>query len=182
MGLIQGILERVFPPQPEPLEDIRAGDTVLVRGVVIPRDVMQAPLTDDACVYFQYTLERWRRSEVVGVGGDGFWEIQDRDEAIVEFYIEDRGTRVIVAPHKAKVERAKGVPVQDVDVGVINQRAQQMLIKPGDYVEVSAIAEAVDDLHDEGRAYRASTARLMLRAPEDREIVIRLLPRRDKTP
>lgn len=148
---------------------------MLVRGVVVPRDVMQAPLTDDACVYYQYTLEQWRRSEVIGVGGDGFWEMRDRDEAIVEFYIEQDGTRVIVAPQTAKVERAKGVPVHHVDVGVINQRAQQLLIKPGDLVEVSAVVDHVNDLHDEGRTYRGSAARLMLRAPDDEEIVIRLL-------
>jgi hypothetical protein len=174
--LIEGILGSLFPPSPEPLRELRAGQRAIVRGTVVPRDLMPSPLTGDRCVYYQYTLERWRQSRVAGVGGDGFWDLTQKDEAILEFYLQDaEGERAIVSPHRATVERGRRVAVQEVDVGVLHQRAQQLLIIPGDLVEVSGRVDRVDDIYDEGRDYRASPTRLMLRATGDEPLTIRLI-------
>lgn len=175
MGLIHGLLSALFPPIPEPISDLRAGTTALVRGTVVPRDMISSPLTDDRCVYYQFTVEQWRQSNVAGIQGDGFWQLTQRDEAISEFYLQDGPHRVIVAPHRARVERARGVALGDVDLAVIDRRAQQLLIKPGDRIEVLARVGTAEDLYDEARDYRDSPTRLILYAPEDGEIVIRVL-------
>jgi hypothetical protein len=179
MSLLHGLLATIFPPMPEPIAELRPGYTATVRGRVVARDLMESPLTGDRCVYYHYTVEQWRRSGVVGAG-DGFWHVADRDEAILEFYIQDRDgdDRAIVAPHRARVERGRGVRVGDVDLGgIMDRRAQQLLIRPGDEIEVTGTVDEVHDLFDEDRAYRISPARYMLRAPTDGEIAIRLLPR-----
>ncbi len=177
MRLIHGILARLFPPEPEPLRELRLGIVTTVRGRVVPRDLIESPLTGERCVYYQYTVEDWRRSQVLGVGGDGFWELREKDEAIVEFYLHDDGMRAIVCPQSAKVERARGIEAIDIDLGMMNRRAQQLLIMPGDLVEILAVAERVDDLHDEGRDYRTAPTRVMLRAPEGADLIIRIIER-----
>ncbi len=177
MGLIQAILATVFPPQPEPLSEVRAGVMTTVRGVVVARDVMESPLTGERCVYYNYTVEEWRQSHVVGQVGEGFWRLVDRDEAILEFYLQDGRERAIVAPFRARVERGRGVAADRVDLGVFGRRAQQLRIVPGDLIEVTAVSEQVDDLFDEDRAYRTSPTRWILRAPRGESIRIRVLAR-----
>jgi hypothetical protein len=57
------------------------------------------------------------------------------------------------------------------------RRATQLIIRPGDIIEVTAVGERVDDLYDDARDYRAGARSLMLRAPDDGQLVIRVLPR-----
>jgi hypothetical protein len=175
VGLIHGILTAFFPPQPEPLDDVRVGERALVRGLVVPRDLIESPLTGDRCVYYQYTVEDWRQTKFSMIGGDGFWQLTDRDEAIAEFYIQDAGVRAIVAPHRAKVERGRGVAPRRVPLGMVYRRAQQLLILPGDFIELEGVIDRADDLFDDGRPYRAPTDRLMVRAPDGGELLIRLV-------
>lgn len=177
MGLLQGILTALFPPQPEGLDEVTPGMVTTVRGTVVPRDLMDSPLTGDRCVYYQYTVEQWRQSQVIGVGGDGFWEITQRDEAILEFYLQDGDRRAIVCPHRSRVERGRGVRDVTLDVGQIGRRAQQLLICPGDLIEVTAQIERAQDIFDESRDYRSRADRLILQAPKDTPIVIRILGR-----
>lgn len=177
MGLIHGLLTALFPPIPEPIADLRAGTTALVRGSVVPRDLITSPLTGDRCVYYQYTVEQWRRPRG-SIQGDGFWQLTERDEAISEFYLQEDAHRVIVAPHQAKVERTRGVGLGLVDLGLHDRRAQQLIILPGDQIEVLARVGTAEDLYDEARDYRDSPTRLILYAPEDGEIVIRVLTER----
>ena len=73
-----------------------------------------------------------------------------------------------------------GRDVQHVELDTVNRRAQQLVIRPGDTVEVTAVAEPAMDLHDESRGYRAEATRLMLRAPADDQILIRLVERRSR--
>jgi len=148
-----------------------------VRGVVVARDVMESPLTGERCVYYNYAVEEWRQSRVVGQAGDGFWRLVERDEAILEFYIQDGRERAIVAPHRARVERARGVSADRIDLGMAGRRAQQLRLQSGDLIEVTAVSERVDDLFDEDRAYRASPTRWILRAPRGEPIRIRILAR-----
>ena len=176
MPLFDSILARMFPPRPEPLADVRSGSRSTVRGIVVPRDLIESPLTGDRCVYYQYTVEEWRQSRVTGVAGDGFWQMTESDEAIAEFYIHDDSATAIVAPHSARVERGKRVEVQQIDLGM-NRRAQQLLILPGDEIEVTATVERTHDIFDEGRGYRAATGRIILVAPTDERLQITLLAR-----
>lgn len=177
MGLIQGIMAALFPPQPEGLDEVTPGTVTTVRGTVVPRDLMDSPLSGDRCVYYQYTVEQWRQSQVIGVGGDGFWQITQRDEAILEFYLQNGDRRAIVCPHGARVERGRGVNAEILQVGQVGRRAQQLLICPGDLIEVTAKVSRAQDIFDENRDYRSRADRLMLEAPKDTPIVIRLLGR-----
>lgn len=175
--ILDGILAKMFPPQPQPIAELRAGRLATVRGVVIPRDLMDSPLTGDRCVYYHYTVEQWRQSRVVGVGGDGFWEVIEQDEAIVEFYIDDDSGRAIVAPEGARVTMGRKLSRQQMDL-MVHRRAHQLALEPGDTIEVRAQVALVDDLFDEGRGYRSSPNRLLLRAPEDGHVDIRIVEKR----
>lgn len=175
--ILHGILARMFPPQPQPVAEVRVGRLATVRGVVVPRDLMDSPLSGDRCVYYRYTVEHWRQSRVVGVGGDGFWEVIEQDEAILEFYIEDDTGRAIVAPENARVTLGRRLEQQHLDL-MMNRRGRQVLLEPGDVIEVTAETALVDDLYDEGRSYRAAPGRLLLRAPQGGNVDIRLVDKR----
>lgn len=177
MRVFQGILSIMFPPQPEPVGSAPVGRLVTVRGEVVARDLMDSPLTGERCVYYRYTVEQWRRSRVTGVGGDGFWELSERDEAILEFYIDDGTGRAIVAPARAHVDLGRRAAMDVMDLGA-QRRGQQVVIRPGDQIEVTGETVRVNDLFDEARGYRAPPQRIMLRAPEGEHLRIRVLGRR----
>ena len=177
MGLIETILERLFPPQPEPIAEVKPGRRVTLRGRVVARDLIDGPLAGARCVYYRYRAEAFRRSAVVGLGFDqGFWVILDQDEAIAEFYLQDDTGRAVIAPERAEVELGRGVTAERRARGV-DQRASELRIEPGDLVEVEGESEAIDDLYDEARGYRDPAARLLLRAPEGAALRIRVLAR-----
>ena len=174
--LVSSILAIFFPPPPvRSIGELEVGEPATVRGKVVPRDLLESPLTGDRCVYCLYTIEEWRDYTATQIAGDGFWRLIERDEVISEFYLQDLGVRVIVAPHQARVERASGPPLSQVDYGIVGRRAQQLLIVPGDDIEVTGVVERVDDLFDDGRGYRAMATRLMLVAPEGGRLEIKVL-------
>ncbi len=137
-GLIHGLLGAFFPPLPERLDEVEPGRVAVVRGRVVPRDLMKSPLSGIECVYYRYTVEEWRRSSIGALGGDGFWQIADRDEAIVEFYLHDADRRAVVSPFSAQVEARRGVAARRVDLGMADRRATEIAIVPGDWIEVVA--------------------------------------------
>ncbi|MCG8421763.1 MAG: hypothetical protein MJE77_27910 [Proteobacteria bacterium] len=159
----------------EPIGELTVGRVAMVRGTVVPRDLMDCPLTGQPCVYYSYSVEQRRRSRV---GGDAFWDIVERDEAILEFYIEDDTGRAIVTPLRARVDRVRHIVPVMIEFG-IDRQAQQLLIEPGDRIEVTAEVTSVHDLYDEGRSYRTNAERLMLRAPDKGRLDIKLLARRN---
>ena len=174
-GIISGLLGAFFPPAPEPLDELEPGKTAVVRGRVVPRDLLHSPLTGADCVYYRYTIEEWRRSTIGAVGGDGFWQLTERDEAIVEFYIQDGTTRAVVSPFFARVELRRGVTARPIDLGIPGRRARELVIAPGDLIEVVGRVDRVDDLFDDGRDYRGSPTVLCLRAPAGESILVRIL-------
>jgi hypothetical protein len=174
-GLIHGLLGAFFPPMPERLDEVEPGRVAVVGGRGVARDLMKSPLCGTDCVYYRYTLEEWRRSTIGAVGGDGFWQIADRDEAIVEFYLHDADRRAVVSPFSAQVEARRGVLARRVDLGVRDRRASEIVIAPGDWIEVVGEVDRVDDLFDDGRDYRGSVSRLCLRAPAGRALLVRIL-------
>jgi len=176
VALLHGLLASLFPPMAEPVAELRPGVLGTVRGLVAPRDVIPSPLTGEACVYYHYTVEEFRRSSVV-VGGEGAWHLVDRDEAIVEFYLQEGRARVIVSPWRARVERGRGVRAQSIETGDADRRAQQLLIRPGDLVEVTGLVDEAADLYDEDRGYRTYPARYTLRAGPGDHVDIRLIAR-----
>jgi hypothetical protein len=173
-AIITGLLGAFFPPAPESLDEVEPGRTAVVRGRVVPRDVLRSPLSGAECVYYRYAVEDWRRSHISTLGGDGFWQLADHDEAIVEFYLQDEWARAVVSPYFARVQPRRGVAARVVDVGP-DRRAQELLIAPGDLVEVAGRVDRVDDLFDDGRDYRGSPTRLCLQAPPGESIVVRIL-------
>ena len=174
-GLIHGLLGAFFPPVPEPLGEVEPGRTAVVRGHVVPRDTITSPLTGTDCVYYRYTVEEWRRSTVRAIGGDGFWQLTDRDEAIAEFYLHDGAHRALVSPFSARVEPKRPVAPRLVDLNMPDRRAHELVIAAGDLVEVTGEVDRVDDLFDDGRDYRGSATRLCLRAPAGRALLVRIL-------
>ena len=174
-AIITGLLGAFFPPAPESLDEVEPGRTAVVRGRVVPRDVLRSPLSGAECVYYRYTVEDWRRSHISTLGGDGFWQLADRDEAIVEFYIQDERARALVSPYFARVQPRRGVAARPVQHDVPDRRAQELIIAPGDLIEVTGKVDRVDDLFDDGRDYRGSPTTLCLRAPPGESILLRIL-------
>lgn len=174
-GLVHSILGALFPPQAEPIAELIQGRSSVVRGTVVARDLIESPLTGDSCVYYNYSIEEWRESQVVGLP-DGFWRLAEHDEAIAEFYLRDDSGQAIIAPQSVRVERARGVREEFVDLGFQHRRGTQLVIRPGDVVEVSAVADRVDDLYDDARDYRARARTVLMRAPDGAQTVIRVLP------
>jgi hypothetical protein len=174
---IYTVLSGFFPPRVETCADLEPGRRVKVRGEVVARDFIESTLTGERCVYYQYTVEEFRRPYAVGVS-DGYWRLIERDEAIAEFYLVSGGSRVIVSPAQARVSRGRDIPVQEVDLGGIHdRRAQELRICAGDIIEITGVAELTHDVHDEGRDYRAPLDRLMLTAPPGDHLQIRLVKR-----
>lgn len=163
-------------------------DRVLtVRGVAVPRDLLESPLSGTPCVYYRYSVEEWRTSRLLGAGASaGFWQLVEHDEAIVEFYLDDGTARAIVAPGDARIRagrRLGGAAGEPAGRGVrmdagSQRRAHELLIEPGDELAVTGHAVEVADLLDDSRGYRATPQRLMLRAPEAGTLDIRLLRKR----
>jgi hypothetical protein len=173
-AIISGLLGAFFPPAPEPLDEVEPGRTTAVRGRVVPRDVLRSPLSGAECVYYRYWVEDWRRSHISTLGGDGFWQLADHDEAIVEFYLQDESARAVISPFSARVRPRRGVAARVVDVGP-GRRAQELIIAPGDLVEVVGRVDRVDDLFDDSRDYRGSPTSLCLAAPPGESIEVRIL-------
>jgi hypothetical protein len=174
-GLIHGLLGAFFPPMPERLDEVEPGRIAVVRGRVVPRDLMKSPLSGTECVYYRYTVEEWRRSSIGALGGDGFWQIADRDEAIVEFYLHDADRRAVISPYFARVEPRRGILPRRVDLGLRDRRANELVVGPGDFIEVVGEVDRVDDLFDDGRDYRGSVSHLCLRAPAGKPLLVRIL-------
>lgn len=172
--MLPGFLKRFLPAPLVTTVDLREGELVTVRGRVVPRDLMDSPLSGARCVYYRYAIEQWRKSRVAGVGGDGFWENVERDEAILEFYLDDGHGRVIIAPENARVKRGRRIDDNPFEL-TIQRRAQQLLIESGDVIEVTGLVAVAEDLFDEHRGYRASATRFMLCAEPGGELVIRLI-------
>jgi hypothetical protein len=174
--LLERLLERIFPPALEPAATLRhrAGARVLVRGRVVPRELIESPLSGERCVYYRYLVEEWRASAVpMGTGG-GLWIAVERDEAICEFYLEDDSGRALIAVEEARVEVAHAGAAERVEVPQ-GQRASEVRIGAGDVVEVHGVAGEVADVLDESRGYREDATRGLVRAVEDGSLRIRVI-------
>lgn len=180
MGLIDSLLHFFFRPAPESLGEVRgqSGRTLLARGRVVARESLASPLTERRCVYYRYLVEEWKRSTVaipgMGIGGGGLWHVSDRDEAITEFYVDDGTGRALVEPAGAEVDfdatsGPRPVPMPE------GRRASELLIEPGDWVEVLGVLDEVEDVFDGERGYRAEATRVTLRAGEGETLRIRLV-------
>ncbi len=172
MGLIAGVLHRLFPPRPEPVVSMRPGQLVLARGRVVPRDVITSPLTGTACVYYRHMVEELRPSAVPLGENAGIWILVGRDEAIAEFYLDDGSGRALILPEGAEITGGgAGVPVA-VPSG---QRAREIAFGAGALVEIHGVVDEIEDLLDENRGYRERAARVALRAPEGEALKIRIV-------
>jgi hypothetical protein len=177
LGLLAAARVRMRASRPVAIERAPRDQVITVRGVAVPRDLLEAPLSGAPCVYYRYSVEEWRPSRLLGETGGGFWQLAEHDEAIAEFYVDDGTARAIVAPGDARVwvDRRPGDAKLDLSE---RRRVHELLIEPGDELLVTGHADEVADLLDEGRGYRATAQRLLLRAPEAMTLEIRLLRKR----
>jgi hypothetical protein len=168
MGLVEAILVRLFPPQVEPIAGARRGRRIYARGQVVGRDLIDAPLAGDRCVYYHYVVETWSRST-------GSWLVIERDEAIAEFYLQDESGRAVIGPERAVVDMGprEGI-VRELGEG---RRAREVRIEHGDLIEIEGMldGEEIEDLYDGERGYREDSVRLLIRAVDGGSLRIRLL-------
>lgn len=169
------MLMALFPPAAEPIDELSPGMLATVVGRVVPRDIIECPLTGDTGVYYHFAIEEWQESHAVGLPETGFWKLVEHDEAIAELYVDDGTGRALILPERARIDRGRAVKAEIIDLGILGRRARQLLIRPGDTVEVTGTVQRIDDLHDERRDYRAPALRTALSAPPGGAIVIRKL-------
>ena len=181
VGLVEGILGSLFPPHPEAIAELVRGQWAMVRGRVVERDVMNAPLSDTRAVYYRYLVEKWRRSQVTAFAYDGVWTATEQDECITEFYVQDDTGRAVVSPHHAQVIRARDIPPGHVE-RTSDRRAFETVIRPGDWVEVTGHVAEAHDVFDDERAYRRSAARVALIGTGSRQLSIRLIAAPERPP
>lgn len=170
LSIVTSLLSALFPPRCEAIAELTIGRRAMVRGKVVARDLIASTLTGERCVYYHYAVKEFRESNVAGLANEGHWDMIRFDEAIVEFYLQDEsGDRVIVCPQNVRVDRARGIAPTSIDMGIIHQRAQELVIRPGALLEVQGVVATVHDLFDEDRNYRTPPTRFMLSAPSDDE-------------
>ena len=180
MGLIESLLDCLFPQAPEPLGTVRGpwGKRLVVRGRVVARELIESPLTAQRCVYYRYLVEEWRRASVslqsIGPGTGGLWHPTETDEAIAEFYVDDGTGRALVEPARALVETAGPLLAEPVEMPA-DHRASEVRIEPGDTVEVRGVVDEIEDMLDGERGYRDLPTRMALRAADGGKIRIRLV-------
>lgn len=140
------------------------------------RDLLSASLSEKPCVYYQYSVEQWQQTMVVGMGSDGLWLLHDRDEAIVEFYLMDaHGDQILISPDPARIIPKRGNPGEKIDIDFVNHRAHEYRIAHGDYIEVEGLVSRTHDPFLENRDYRSPHDTLALIAPENERLLIRCL-------
>jgi hypothetical protein len=180
--LLEAILARLFPPVPQRLADVRLGRRALVRGHVVPRDLIESPLTGERCIYYRYLVEEWRPGTMplpVAPQASGFWAVVDQDEAIAEFYLSDQSGRAVIGVERARVELAPTIRAEPHRLPG-DRRATELRIGANDLVEVEGMAEAIDDLLDEGIGYRDPSSKLLLRAIDGGVLRIRVIARAEQ--
>jgi hypothetical protein len=169
-----GWLRRLFPRAIVPIATARIGRHVRLRGRVIPRDLIMSPLSGELCVYYRYVVETWRTGAAQMVPGvrSGFWVLEDRDEAIAEFYLDDGSGRAVIAPEGAVVH---GMAPFQLDLGN-ERRAMETRFTVGNLIEAVGVLEEADDLLDEARDYRAGAGVRILRSTPGEPLRLRALP------
>ncbi len=176
MSLVTGLLAALFPPRCEKVAELVVGRRALVRGRVIPRDFIDSTLTGERCVYYRYSVDDWRTSHVAGLANEGHWAMVRSDEAIVEFYLQDEdGNHVIIAPQHARVRQSAQVSPKAIDMGIVGQRAQELVICTGDIIEVTGHVAVVEDLYKQDRDYRANATIPMLHATKSDPLLIKII-------
>jgi hypothetical protein len=174
---LASLLGRLFPRTVNPISTLprRRGAPVVVRGRVVPRDLIDSPLSGERCVYYRYLVEEWRAASAIpeALGGGGLWFAVEGDEAICEFYVEDPSGRALVLPARADVEIGREARhTVDVPRG---QRASEVRLAPGDLVEIRGVAGEIADLLDDRRGYREDASRGLVRAADGGRLRIRRL-------
>lgn len=172
--MIVALLRRLFSRKPSPIAALarRRGARVVVRGRVVPRDLIDSPHSGERCVYYHYLLEELRGPAVTFPGAGPVWTVIGGDEAICEFYVEDDSGRALIVPERAVVDSG---PMTRHAAERDDQRVLMSQILPGDVIEVRGVADEIADLLDDRRGYRESAQRSLVRAPANGAIRIRRL-------
>jgi hypothetical protein len=173
LPLIQNLLRWLFPPAAEPIASARRGVRVLLRGHVVPRDLVDSPVSGRRCVYYRYLVERLQPASIAQIAGSdaGLWMVRDQDEVITEFYLDDESGRAVVSPERAEVDVERvAVPSEEEGEKI---RISEAVIEPGDVIEVEGVLEDIEDVLDEDRGYRELPTQLIVRAPEGATLRVR---------
>jgi hypothetical protein len=166
---------------PTAIARLTSGRRAVIRGQVVPRDLIESPLADEGCVYYRFLLEEFQAvslAHLAGVG-EGTWLLREEDEAAAEFYVDDGSGRVLVFPGEAVVESGGFVDRRAVGH---NQRGTEWRIHAGDVVEITGIAEPLTDPLDPARGYRDAPTQLVLRGWGRTRLRIRVVERPTPAP
>ena len=150
------------------------GRRVRVIGRVIARDEIDSSVLGQRCVYFHAVTERWKPStDYVAGGGRGYWLRESLVEEATEFYVADASGRVLVTPARADV-RADAA-ARDVIEMALDLRGVELRISAGDEVEIEGIAHQADDAHGVAALSRGPISQILIAAPPNRSLRVRLI-------
>jgi Ca2+/Na+ antiporter len=88
-----------------PVDDIRTmpGEIpVIVKGTVTCITPLTSPLTQQPCIYYNYSLEK-QETQVQNGSTETVWKTLDQDEERVPFYIQDQTGKMLIKPDKASI-------------------------------------------------------------------------------
>jgi len=156
------------------LSNAKVGDRIRIRGIVVPRDRIESPLTGEPCVYYNYkilqTSSLGDHSAAFGFPLDpgNTWNLIKNDEAICEFYLLVDKSRIVIAPENVTIITSSAFRAQDVPFHIVGQKASELLIQEGDIVEVEGELFETEDMALEMRDYRSTPRTKTIRSTDQK--------------
>jgi len=168
---------------PRPVVAVTAlamGARARVRGRVIPRDTFTSPLGGEEVVYARTTIERWQATHSVGAFNEGLWLVDHRDESVAEFYVDDGSGRVMIAAGRIEMSR----PAEHTRSFALggHRRGFEVVIQPGDVIEVEGVVGEVADVFAEDVDTRGSALRPLLHGRGGRPLAVTMVESGPATP
>ena len=163
-------LRRWLSPSPGARES-----AIRLRGHIVARDTIEAPVSGRRCVYVRRVLERRSLGEDSARLEPTEWQVMDVTEEVAEFYLAVAGDRVVVAPFAIDVAIDERFAERAVIAGGL--RAAEHVLLPGDEVEVVGERAEIDDPYSDAPAMRGGSRCDVIRAPDGGRLRVRLISR-----
>lgn len=147
--------------------ELRSGFAAL-RGRIEPIDPVRSSWSEREGVYLAYVTSRWENvPTMAGVTG-GQWVVEERDEVVAPFELNDGGATILVEPERAAIFAPsatfeRSVPSRARCVEQLLERGQDVIVI-GDVAQVGGLAAS--------GTYRGHGFRTVVRAPARASLLI----------
>jgi hypothetical protein len=94
----------------EDVESVAIGPTEIKGETKAKNDPIEAPFTDDECVYYEYEIKEYKED---AADDDKDWETVDSGSSKTPFYIDDGTGEMLVEPHEETVYEFKSEDIEE---------------------------------------------------------------------